>query len=70
MKPTNRLKKIPAPTLVAALTPGLLLCPTTPGGVGTLQEPVEEVPLLIESTKISLEQPSLTSQTYNPLGCD
>ena len=70
MKPTSRLKKIPAPTLVAALTPGLLSCPTTPGGVGTLQEPVEEVTLLVESTNLSLERPSFTFQTYNPLGSD
>ena len=70
MKPANRLKKIPAPTLVAALTPELFLCPATPGGVCTLQEPIEEVTLLIESTNISLERPSLTFQTYNPLGSD
>ena len=70
MKPTSRLKKIPAPTLVAALTPGLLPCPVTLEGVDTLQEPVEEVTLLVESTDLSLKRPSFTFQIYDPLGFD
>ena len=61
---------MPAPTLVAAPTPRLLPCPTTLGGVSTLQELVEGATLLIESTDLPIQTLYLTFQIDYPLDPD